>query len=539
MKLLFLAALALSPAAEVGKHLFFDKHLSGSGQMACSTCHDPNHAYGPPNALAVQPGGPKLTDRGTRAVPSLRYQEFTPPYSDLLDNPDGVSKPGPGGGLTLDGRATTLATQASIPLLAANEMANRNEADVVHKIQQSDYTALFRAAFGEDIFEKPQEAFAKAGEALQAFQIEDISFHPYTSQYDRLAGNKIGGTLTPTEQRGFAVFANPDKGNCFACHYNGPGLGGSIALFTDFTYSAIGVPRNAEIPANRVKSYHDMGICSRVDHPLPNSAEFCGMFKTPTLRNVATRHAFFHNGQFKSLHEVIRFYNTRDTNPERWYPVVNGVPQKFDDLPKQYHANIDTQMPLDGRARGSTPPMTEQEMDDLEAFLNTLTDEDQLQIAALNAYLAKQGDVCLGKVDWPIDVGQHDFQQNARDAIQMPVLEKLGLVTSKVTEKESVPVKRYALTKVGLQSYLAPRKDLCAATITLDQVVRWEEGPQSPLRQGTIYYTYHVSPASWMRSTDAQKVFPMVDKVIKGEGTLQLAQQLQLTREGWIATSGL
>ena len=57
------------------------------------------------------------------------------------------------------------------------------------------------------------------------------------------------------------------------------------------------------------------------------------MFKTPTLRNVATRKVFFHNGQMKSLRDVIRFYNTRDTNPELWYPVVNGVVQKFDDLP--------------------------------------------------------------------------------------------------------------------------------------------------------------------------------------------------------------
>jgi cytochrome c peroxidase len=372
----------LSPAAEVGKHLFFDKHLSGSGQMACSTCHDPDHAYAQPNSLAVQPGGAKLTERGTRAVPSLRYQEFTPPYSDMLDNPDGVSRPGPGGGLTLDGRAATLAAQSGIPLLAANEMANRDSAAVAQKIQQSDYAMLFRAAFGNDIFNSPQEAFARAGEALQAFQMEDISFHPYTSKYDRLAANKIGGTLTPAEQRGFAVFTNPEKGNCFACHYNGPGLGGSIALFTDFTYSAIGVPRNPDIPANRRKSYHDMGICSREDHPLPDSAQYCGMFKTPTLRNVATRKVFFHNGRFKTLHDVIRFYNTRDTHPELWYPVVHGVPQKFDDLPAAYQSNIDTQMPLDGRARGSTPPMTEQEMEDLEAFLGTLTDDHRPLTAA-------------------------------------------------------------------------------------------------------------------------------------------------------------
>lgn len=61
---------------------------------------------------------------------------------------------------------------------------------------------------------------------------------------------------------------------------------------------------------------------------MPVNAGYCGMFKTPTLRNVATRKVFFHNGRFKSLRDVIGFYNTRDTNPELWYPVVNGVVRK-------------------------------------------------------------------------------------------------------------------------------------------------------------------------------------------------------------------
>ncbi|MFL6698305.1 MAG: hypothetical protein ACJ8GJ_14175, partial [Vitreoscilla sp.] len=97
-------------------------------------------------------------------------------------------------------------------------------------------------------------------------------------------------------------------------------------------------------------------------------------------RNVATRSVFFHNGQMKSLAEVIRFYDTRDTEPERWYPTVNGVVCKYDDLPRRLRANIDTQMPLDGRPRGSKPPMTEQEMADLEAFLQMLTDADVVKL---------------------------------------------------------------------------------------------------------------------------------------------------------------
>src|ERR1041384_663607 len=74
----------LSLKAQVGRKMFFDVALSGSGKMACATCHDPDHAYGPPDDLAVQLGGPRRPSPGVRAVPSLRYKEFTPGYADLL-----------------------------------------------------------------------------------------------------------------------------------------------------------------------------------------------------------------------------------------------------------------------------------------------------------------------------------------------------------------------------------------------------------------------------------------------------------------------
>lgn len=369
----------LSLPAQVGKKLFFDQKLSGSGKMSCASCHDPNNHYGPSNNLGVQLGGPNLNLPGARAVPTLTYKEYTPPYADLADNPDGISAPGPGGGFMQDGRFATLADQAQGPLLNPVEMANISPADVVAKIQASSYVDLFKQAFGSSVFVDTTDAFSDALAALQAYQLEDSSFHPYSSKYDLYAGNKIGGALTPAEARGLAVFNDPNKGNCNSCHYSGAGLNGSVAMFTDYSYSAIGVPRNTtDIPSNALVHglalSYDLGICGRPDHPLPASAQYCGMFKTPTLRNVATRNAFFHNGQIKSLHDVIRFYNTRDTNPELWYPTINGTVQKFNDLPTKYRVNIDTQVPLDGRPRGSQPAMTEQEMNDLEAFLGTLTD---------------------------------------------------------------------------------------------------------------------------------------------------------------------
>jgi cytochrome c peroxidase len=392
----------LSVVAQVGQKLFFDPALSGSGKMSCATCHDPNFAYGPPNNLAVQLGGVGLATQGSRAVPSLRYKDYTPAYQDLLDNPDGISAPGPGGGFTWDGRADTLAAQARLPLLDPAEMANASPADVVAKIRAASYAALFLQAFGSDAFANPATAFDNATQALQAFQMEDPSFHPYSSKFDLYAGNKIGGTLTAAETRGLRLFSDPATGNCASCHYQGAGLNGSSALFTDFSYEAIGVPRNAAIAANANPAYADMGLCGplRRDH-LPATADaansFCGMFKSPTLRNVATRSTFFHNGVIHSLEQAIRFYNTRDTLPQIWYPTVGGTPkavndpgfptyglittqyvggtvQKYDDLPSAYRPNLDTQMPLDGRAAGSTPPMSEQDIADLLCFLKTLTD---------------------------------------------------------------------------------------------------------------------------------------------------------------------
>jgi cytochrome c peroxidase len=368
----------LSAAARVGEKMFFDKALSASGQLACASCHDPAHAHAAPNGFAIQLGGKHMNRMGTRAVPSLNYTEATPPYADLLDNPDGISTPGPGGGFTQDGRAPTLAEQARIPLLSQDEMANDKPAQVVDKLRTADYADLFRSAFGPDVFKDDKAAFFAALQALQAYQLEDVSFHSYDSKYDLYAGNKIGGDLTAQEMRGFAVYSDPNKGNCFACHYNGAGLNGSVRLFTDFTYAAIGVPRNMAIPANRDARYFDLGICDRADHKKRADKPLCGMFKTPTLRNVATRKAFFHNGQLKTLRDVIRFYNTRDTQPELWYPTKNGKVQKYDDLPPQYRANLDKQAPLDGKKAGAAGAMSEQDMQDLEAFLNTLTDHYQI-----------------------------------------------------------------------------------------------------------------------------------------------------------------
>src|ERR1700744_3826852 len=111
----------LSLMAQVGQKAFFDQTLSGGKNMACASCHSPQYAYGPPNSLSVQLGSDP-TKVGTRAVPSLRYKDATPPYADNAANPDGVTLAAAGGGFMWDGRAATLADQTMLPLLNPLEM---------------------------------------------------------------------------------------------------------------------------------------------------------------------------------------------------------------------------------------------------------------------------------------------------------------------------------------------------------------------------------------------------------------------------------
>ena len=107
-------------------------------------------------------------------------------------------------------------------------------------------------------------------------------------------------------------------------------------------------------------------------------ASLCGQFKVPTLRNVAVTAPYFHNGRFKTLKEVVGFYVRRDSNPEEWYPLAaDGSVRKFDDLPQQYHGNVNvTEVPYN-RHLGEALALTPDEIDLVVEFLNTLTDHYQ------------------------------------------------------------------------------------------------------------------------------------------------------------------
>jgi cytochrome c peroxidase len=359
----------------LGRRLFFDPALSASGQMACATCHDPAHGFAPANALPVQFGGKDMHRPGLRAAPALTYLQavpaFTEHFYDSDEEGDGSIDNGPTGGLTWDGRMDRARDQARFPLLSPFEMANETPDAVVARARAAGYGDEM-AALEPDSAGSAEKAFAVIVSALEAYQQDWRTFYPYSSKYDAyLAGN---ARLTPQEQRGLALFEDPEKGNCASCHRSARGDEGSPPQFTDYGLIALGLPRNPAIPANADPHYFDLGLCGPLRSDFAGRADYCGRFRTPSLRNVALRRSFFHNGVVHSLRDAVRFYVERDTRPEKWFSRdPDGTPRKFDDLPARYVANINMEPPFGGKP-GDRPTLSEAEIDDVVAFLQTLTD---------------------------------------------------------------------------------------------------------------------------------------------------------------------
>jgi cytochrome c peroxidase len=215
-------------------------------------------------------------------------------------------------------------------------------------------------------------ALQTALEALAAYQETPEVFYPYTSKYDFFLAGRA--KLSPEEQRGLALFEDTRKGNCATCHVSRGSADGSPPQFTDYGFIALGIPRNKAIAANDDPAYFDLGLCGPLRRDLADRSVYCGLFKTPSLRNVATRRSFYHNGFVHDLRDAVAFYVERETRPEKWYPRrKDGAIAKYDDLPTRFHANINQESPFD-RKSGEAPALSRSEIDDVVAFLRTLTD---------------------------------------------------------------------------------------------------------------------------------------------------------------------
>lgn len=371
----------------LGRAMFSDPGLSAGGRLSCASCHDPAAAFGPGPGTPSPFADGNPAHAGTRAIPALRYAQFARPFTEHTTDDEEThgADGGPTGGLTWDGRADSARAQALLPLLDEREMANADAAALARRVAAAPYALQFRRAFsapGRDVFADPAAVVAWVALAFEVFE-QAPEFAPFDSRYDRfLAGRD---TLSSQELRGLALFRDPAKGNCDTCHPSRRSHSGAAPLFTDAGFVAVAAPRRADLPplaavaatASRARGAEaDLGLCRSGRPGLSDDPAFCGRFRTPTLRNVALRPSFFHNGSVKSLRDAVAFYATRDTDPARWYSSgAGGGVRPYDDLPAALAASVDHEVPFkplpDGSAR-----LDERDIDDIVAFLRTLTDAD-------------------------------------------------------------------------------------------------------------------------------------------------------------------
>jgi cytochrome c peroxidase len=361
--------------AELGRLIFFDASLSSSGRLSSRPGvravpsltyleRQPSFAIGPDNEESENVSIAQLVTLSRDAV---RVQKTAPQASRSASNMV------PQGGLFWDGRADTLQDQALSPLLDPREMDGGSINIVAAKLQRSANAARFAQLFGSSVWSEPRLAVSEALFAVARYQIEDVSFHPYTSKFDFWLEGKA--RFTESEARGYALFNDPAKANCAGCHADQPTRDGLPPLFTDHQFEALGAPRNAVLAVNADPGFFDLGICGPYRRDMAADTQYCGLFMTPTLRNAATRHAFFHNGVFPTLRQVLDFYDFRDIEPQRIYPRgAAGTVEKFNDLPLAYRVNVDVSDPPFDRKAGDPPAMTDADEDDIIAFLNTLVD---------------------------------------------------------------------------------------------------------------------------------------------------------------------
>ncbi|HET9984249.1 MAG TPA: cytochrome c peroxidase [Longimicrobiales bacterium] len=324
--------------AELGSRIFDDKGLSLNRNQACASCHDAVYGFTAPEP-GVNAGGAVMEGSivgvfGKRKPPSAAYAAFAPVLHRDPDSGGWV------GGAFWDGRATgarlgvAAAEQAEEPLLSHAEQALPDAACVIYRVTHSTYASFYEAAWGQDAFaiafpgdidrlcQQPGATIPLSGRdreqvaweldhvalSIAAFEASGI-VSPFSSKFD--AWKRGLATLTPEEARGLALFEG--KARCAACHPSR----GDRPLFTDFGYDNNGVPPNPASPELLADpAYRDPGLGG-----ITLGAADRGRHKVPTLRNVDRRpfpgaiKAYMHNGAFKSLEQVVHFYNTRDVLP--------------------------------------------------------------------------------------------------------------------------------------------------------------------------------------------------------------------------------
>ena len=336
----------LSPQQQLGKDLFYDKNLSLNKNLACAACHGTGVGYtGPDQRINLRGAvyeGSISGAFGNRKPPTAAYAGDSP---ILHFN----TVAGWIGGMFWDGRATgellgdPLAEQAKGPFLNPKEQAIPDAKTLCKKVAASSYSKLAKQVLGTlncAVATTVSNVYDNIGRSIAAYErTSEVS--SFTSRFDGFwtKAKKKGMVVTKISManwekykslglnndqlRGLAVFNT--KGTCSSCHTLTEGSAG-YPLFTDFSYDNIGIPKNPKNPATIADpSYADPGLGGYLQtrgEPKAVYSTEIGKFKVPTLRNVDLRpyptfvKAYGHNGYFKSLDEIVHFYNTRDV--QRW-----------------------------------------------------------------------------------------------------------------------------------------------------------------------------------------------------------------------------
>jgi len=344
----------LTPKEELGALIFFDETLSIRQNQACASCHVPEVGWVGDDPVINLGGsvyeGSRRNRFGNRKPPSSAYATQSPVF--YLDDVFGFT-----GGNFWDGRATgwklgkPAADQAQGPFLNPVEQALPDAACVVNRVCEGDYGDLFRQVwsgqncaikwpantFGQCSSptgsvrlsaadrERVENAYDQIAYSIEAFEASKAS-NAFTAKVDAVRAG--AAKFTEAEALGQSLFTANGKGKCAVCHRGSQPTGPS-PLFSDFGYDNLGVPKN---PLNPFlldnPGWADPGLGGFLA-TVPDYADAAeanlGKHKVPTTRNVAlgsceaaepgepcVEKAYMHNGYFKTLKQVVHFYNTRD-----------------------------------------------------------------------------------------------------------------------------------------------------------------------------------------------------------------------------------
>jgi cytochrome c peroxidase len=354
----------LTAIEALGKKVYFDRNLSLNSNQSCVTCHAPEAGFSGPDSdinsgKAVYPGAIP-TRFSNRKPPTAAYGGDSPVLKYDEDEEIWI------GGMFWDGRASgwvlgdPLAEQAQVPFLNPLEHALPDAKTLCVKVARSDYAQDFKAEWGDincagkdDVM----EIYGKIARSLAAYQ-RSSEVNAFSSKFDAFweeQGKDVSNFGVDTngkyrfnpsefssevysakEAKGLALFNAENKGKCALCHLTSNDGKSARPLFTDFTYDNLGIPKNPDNPFyGMLKKWNpdgadwiDFGLGSFLESKgLPYEHQL-GKQKVPTLRNVDKRpsknfiKAYAHNGFFKTLENIVRFYNTRDIGkwPAPEYP---------------------------------------------------------------------------------------------------------------------------------------------------------------------------------------------------------------------------